>query len=306
MAACKVDHTVQANDWLSKLADKHYSDLSAYPLIVAATNELAAEDPTYAAITNPDLLEIGWKLCIPEAQEGMMAMDDGSMADSMMAETMATTMTETMADGAMMDQDMMGEGSKFLVRLENIGSGEGATPLAPGLWTLHTDSNPLFTAGEGDRGQGLEALAEDGNPSGLVEALPHSGVFNTPVGSDGPGPLLPSGAYEFTIVAHPGENLSFASMYVQSNDLFFAPDGNGIPLFNADGSPFSGDVSAQIGLWDAGVEVNQMPGSGADQAPRQSGANSGADENGVVQPVNDGYAYPAVTELIRATITAMP
>ena len=46
--SCEVDYTVQVNDWLSKLADKYYGDLFAYPAIVAATN--AQTDEAYASI----------------------------------------------------------------------------------------------------------------------------------------------------------------------------------------------------------------------------------------------------------------
>ena len=135
---------------------------------------------------------------------------------------------------------------------------------------------------EPDRGAGLEALAEDGNPAELAANLPrNSGVFTTPVGADGPGPLTPGNAYEFTFVARPGDRLSFATMYVQSNDLFLAPGDTGIALFTDDRQPISGDITDQIGLWDAGTEVNEQPGVGANQAPRQAAANTGVDEGGV-------------------------
>jgi hypothetical protein len=60
-------YIVQADDWLSKLADKFYGDIFAYPTIVEATNAKAKEDSSFATITNPDLIEIGQKLWIPEA-----------------------------------------------------------------------------------------------------------------------------------------------------------------------------------------------------------------------------------------------
>ncbi|HXV99254.1 MAG TPA: LysM peptidoglycan-binding domain-containing protein, partial [Anaerolineae bacterium] len=60
-------YIVQADDWLSKLADKFYGDIFAYPTIVEATNAKAQEDSSFATITNPDLIEIGQKLWIPEA-----------------------------------------------------------------------------------------------------------------------------------------------------------------------------------------------------------------------------------------------
>ena len=191
-----------------------------------------------------------------------------------------------------------------------VGSRSGAPViLAPGVWAVHTEDAPLFTAGQLDRGQGLEALSEDGDPSGLATPLNSkvgvisSGVFNTPVGAAGPGPVLPGASYEFHFRAFPGSNLSFATMFVQSNDLFYAPDEMGIAVFNAFGGAISGDITSQVMLWDAGTEVNQQPGVGPDQAPRQAGANTGADENGNVQIVNDGYSYPSISEAIRVSIT---
>ena len=190
--------------------------------------------------------------------------------------------------------------AQFTVRIENLG-----TVLAPGAWVAQRGGTPFFTDGQPDRGAGLEALAEDGNPAELAASLhPNSGVFTTPVGADGAGPLTPDNAYEFTFVARPGDRLSFATMYVQSNDLFLAPGDIGIALFADDGLPISGDITDQIGLWDAGTEVNEEPGVGANQAPRQAGANTGADEGGTVRLVDDGFTYPAVTDIVRITVTS--
>ena len=76
----------------------------------------------------------------------------------------------------------------------------------------------------------------------------------------------------------------------------------GIDLFSMDGEPISGEITAQLALWDAGTEVNQEPGIGSDQAPRQAGPDTGADEMGVVQLVEDMYSYPE--GVIRIIITA--
>jgi hypothetical protein len=184
--------------------------------------------------------------------------------------------------------------------------------LAPGAWAVHTEDAPLFTSGQPDSGEGLEALAEDGDPSGLEAALGSkvgvvsSGIFNTPAGAGGPGPVVPGASYEFQFSAFPGSKLSFATMFVQSNDLFYAPDEMGIALFGAYGNAVSGDVTSEVMLWDAGTEVNQRPGVGPDQPPRQAGANTGADENGAVGLVSDGYTYPDVSESIRVTISVLP
>jgi|GEM_PF-1779446 len=64
---CAEIYTVQADDWLSKIADKVLGDLLAYPAIVSATNQQHVADASFAEIVNPDLIEAGWKLCIPPA-----------------------------------------------------------------------------------------------------------------------------------------------------------------------------------------------------------------------------------------------
>ena len=77
---CAEAYTVQADDWLSKIADKYLGDVMAYPAIVEATNQKNAVDDTFANITNPDLIEIGWKLCVPDAetaQDQLTAEADG-------------------------------------------------------------------------------------------------------------------------------------------------------------------------------------------------------------------------------------
>lgn len=64
--ACEEDYVVQASDTLSKLADKYFGDVMAYWAIFDATN--AAGDD-YAKIENENSIEIGWKLCVPSAED---------------------------------------------------------------------------------------------------------------------------------------------------------------------------------------------------------------------------------------------
>ncbi len=185
--------------------------------------------------------------------------------------------------------------------------------LSPGVFVVHNadQAAPIFKTGEKDRGQGLEAQAEDGNPTTLGESLSklgfkQTGIFNTPVGADKPGALKPGQAFEFSFTAAPGDYLSYAQMFGQTNDLFFGTDENGIALFSAKGTPIAGTFTGAIHIWDAGTEVNQEPFVGADQAPRQAAPNTGAAENGVVQPiyaVEDGFTYPSVESSLKLTIT---
>ena len=208
----------------------------------------------------------------------------------------------------------------FRVRIQNISADNDLPTLfAPGVWVLHSEAGPLFASGEKDRGEGLEALAEDGEPTKLAAALRaqglHAGIFNTPVCADTPGPL-PSrdtvefgNTYEFEVVASPeAPYLSFATMLVHSNDLFLAPPEKGIALFNVNGAAIGvQEVTAELLLWDAGTEANEEPGVGTNQAPRQPAANTGpADEMATVRPVDDGFSYPSVADLVRVYIVQVP
>jgi len=211
------------------------------------------------------------------------------------------------------------ESTKFTVRVENISSPEGMTAsngqkfpfaLSPGLFVLSEKNAAIFTEGKPARKNGLEMQAEDGDPSGLVAsfvAMHHSsnlhGVFNTPVGAMAAGPIRPGDSYEFTVAAAPGMKLFMTQMFGQSNDWFYAPDANGIALFDAKGIPISGDITDQFYLWDAGTEKDEEIGIGPNQGPRQKGPNTGEDEHGVVHRVKDERWAGKNSHFFRITIT---
>ena len=207
--------------------------------------------------------------------------------------------------------------TKFAVRIENITKPDAFTAsngvkwslgFSPGVAVVHTDKGPIFAAGKKDRGKGLEAQSEEGDPGMLAKSLKGAKgiksvtVFNTPVGAKGPGPITPGAAYEITISALPGDKLSMTLMMGQSNDWFYAPAESGIELFKY-GKAISGDISSQLMLWDAGTEVDQEPGIGSDQGPRQKAPNTGKAENGVVRKIDDGKTYSNTSSVMRVTIT---
>jgi hypothetical protein len=89
-------------------------------------------------------------------------------------------------------------------------------------------------------------------------------------GSLGPGPIAPpSGKYTFAITARPGDHLSLATVFVQSNDCFFAVQDQ--PLFDIAGKPISGDFTHVVHLYVAGTEVDEPIGYGRGQPPGQAG-----------------------------------
>ena len=172
---------------------------------------------------------------------------------------------EEMADEEMSDEEMSDEEM----------SDDMAEEMAPVTFTIHVE-----------------------NISGDVGPIRRVGVFNTPDGADAPGPLVPGSSYSSTVAAAPGERLSFASMFVQSNDWFVAPGAEGIALYDDAGDPISGDISDQLFVYDGGTEVDQVPGEGADQAPRQAGPDTGdVDPDNTVRLVEgrDAAAYVSVS-----------
>ncbi|CAE7895793.1 nuoH [Symbiodinium sp. KB8] len=165
------------------------------------------------------------------------------------------------------------------------------TPFAPGLaYVFPSDeTDPLFTQGEAVVAEsGLESLAEDGSPATAISYLMDLGY--AAVAADQMAPVHPGETMTFTITATPGEKFGFATMFIQSNDWFVSLNNGGVELFNEDGSPKSGfDYTMQAYLFDAGTEEDETIGSGANQAPRQSGANTG--------PADDDTSIRRVAEI---------
>jgi hypothetical protein len=202
------------------------------------------------------------------------------------------------------------EEASFMVTIEVLPG--SVTPIAPLAFAVHSGDNPLFTPNTADRINGLEALAEDGDPSTVgtslvgLDSVMTSGTVTIPDGGSSPSPAVPGDSFSFSFTAEEGNRLSFATMYGQSNDLFFGPGGSGLALFT-NGTPLSGDITDMIMLYDAGTEVNEEPGVGPNQAPRQPAPNTGPDEGGTVRLISDvmdGFTYPAVADTIKVTITA--
>lgn len=163
------------------------------------------------------------------------------------------------------------------------------TPLSPGVAYAFPDDgpDPLFTQGEpATEASGLETLAEDGDTAAMASFFEAQGLAYAV--SSG-GPATPGGVLEFEIEAVPGDNLGFATMFVQSNDWFLAFNNDGVPLFDDQGNPRSGVAdSVQAYLWDAGTEADEPVGFGTYQVLRQTDVDEGpADPDPSVRRVSE-------------------
>lgn len=198
---------------------------------------------------------------------------------------------------ALMDGDQAG-GEALIAALTGITHVAGA-----GFAGVALETDKLFAVGEQDRGQGLEALAEDGNPLPLLDG---DGFADSVVFADQEGggyePLLPGTVTRFEVTAAQDERLFLATMLAQTNDLFFATPPEGILLFEG-GAAFEGELASSLVLYDAGTELNQPPGLGPDQAPRQAEPNTGAvDEVMEIREPDDGYSYPGASAVLSVTV----
>lgn len=204
----------------------------------------------------------------------------------------------------------------FRVRVSNVSTGVKVStpkgpkpiPLSPGPFAVFTGENPAFTPGT-DADEAIENLAEDGFPKRLHKKLKGSpnvtlsGVFKQPKGKK--PALTPGQSATFTITARPGQKLVIATMFVPSNDLFYAP-ASGIKLFR-NGRPVSGDVTRQLTLWDAGTEQNQ-PFFGPATKPVQPRPDFGPVEDEPIRrfsAISDSEAAPPQAEVIKVSITPL-
>ncbi len=197
----------------------------------------------------------------------------------------------------------------FSVTVENVSQPNtissdramGTVPLSPGVYAVYSGSNPMFTAGQ---------AADEGTESTLVEmvaGVSGSGVFQSPGGPDAGPAILAGESATFTITALPGDRLQIETMFVQSNDWFYAFGSGGLQLF--DGSdPVSGDVTSDLVLYDAGTEEDTAPGTGDFQKPVQdpTATNIGPSESVSIQTAaarHPNFTIPATSSVIRVTVT---
>lgn len=179
--------------------------------------------------------------------------------------------------------------AEFRVTIENISATSTMpTTISAGVWVeQELGTMPIFSIDMADRGEGLVALAEDGDPTELAMSVQdadgwvQSGTWDTAIA---PGEMV-----EFTLTADPGSGaglanrLGFMAGVGAGNDVFLGTGPNGVALFTNGGLPMDEhDISDVLALWDVGSEYNQAPGQGFDQQQTQAAADTGMVETGTV------------------------
>lgn len=208
-------------------------------------------------------------------------------------------------------------------RLENVShagdlhasNGDHDIKMAPGLVVVHDPGFSLFTEGQAVALAGLEALSEDGNPTELkatLDATDGVSAVNFIAAVDDvtyeAAPILPGDVGTLRLVVAAGQEVTFASMFGESNDVLIS--GQGGAALDATGALVTEDFTSKLALYDMGTEVNQEPGVGADQAPRQAAPNTGTSEDNPVTRIDgtdgSGFGYPAVAAFARLTASIVP
>lgn len=201
-----VEYIVQADDWLSKLADKFYGDIFAYPVIVKGTNAMAADDASFTIIDNPDLIEIGQKLWIPNLALGEEAMMAGKAGTETLAEEVDASLP---ASYALPGESVFPEGVAY-------------NPVSGKFYVGSTGDGTLY---EGDVAGGEVNVFSEGGADGRTTAIGMKvdGNGNLWVAGGGTGQMFVYNTADGSQVA------SYTTPEVEQtfiNDVTIAPDGS--------------------------------------------------------------------------------
>ena len=174
--------------------------------------------------------------------------------------------------------------------------------LAPGIAVVHADDFEVFAVGA-SASTALEAIAEDGDPTALqaelatVDAVTQVVVLSSLDDVDySEAPLHPGESDSEVLTVWSDQRITFLQMFGASNDTFVAGS------FSAfDGQEIAvGEVLGALALYDAGTEVNEDLGLGANQPANQTEPGQGEAEGGVIAEVVSGV--PALASFLRVEI----
>lgn len=166
------------------------------------------------------------------------------------------------------------------------------TNLSPVLVIVYSDAtNPIFTLGQKDKGQGLKELAQKGDYGKLKESLENLQSVKK-VYVLGSATIAPGEKVESKFESAEGYKVAYVTMFASSNDWFYA---NSEEI----SSKATGDLTSKTLLYDSGTGVNQYPGAGNAQA--LFGGTPSAEDK-VIEKVGNTYPVPEVKDIIKISI----
>ncbi len=202
-------------------------------------------------------------------------------------------------------------------------NGAADAVLAPGVIVVHDGQTRLFEEGQ-LAGEGMERVAEDGDPAVLVAELQgRDGVVSIDYLSavdDATYEAAPmySGELGYEVIDAPqGAVVEVVFMFAQSNDIFGATIAP-IAVADLEAAPASGplggegelDLTPRLAWFDAGTEANEEPGVGGDQAPRQVGPDVGTSTSDPIARIDGqdaaGWTMPPLADVARLSVSREP
>ncbi len=169
----------------------------------------------------------------------------------------------------------------YEVTIENLtvdNGGGAAQVFSPPVLATHHPVVRMFRVGT-EASAELEAIAEDGDNSGMLALLDGAGRVHESFAAAGPIPPGQSATYTIATVSN-ARRLSLVFMLVNTNDGFAGLDRAILPV--------GGETTFMLNAYDAGTEVNteleaHIPG------PCCGTPGAGDDEHGVI------HAHPGIT-----------
>ncbi len=195
---------------------------------------------------------------------------------------------------------------KLSISVENLAPQNGSS-VAPVWFGFHNGQFKTFEVGQ-SASAGVEQLAEDGAPTGVIAEFAAAGqgtVQGAIRGSFGNGgPFNPNEIARTTVTVDPNaatsQYFSYASMILPSNDQFIAnADPKDVRVFSRDGRFIGAEFTVNASeAWDAGTEVNdEIPANTAFFG--QAAPNTGVSENGVIRQ-SPGFNRPGSGGILDA------
>lgn len=229
--------------------------------------------------------------CKDDCDDDMNPVTDNSRMFRVQVENVSTT--TTLEPGAMPDRSV---------------------PLSHGVWAVY-NAGSLFTVDQ-QSDEGTSRIAEDGvttvktNELNMGVTISSNGEFVAPGGPDNGAAIFMGESSTFTFEAKPGDKLQIQSMFVQSNDWFYAFRNGGLPLFLGS-TPVSGNVTSELLLYDAGTEADELPGMGSTQKPDQApldiniGPADSVNKVTVATQRHSSFIIPPTSGVIKITVTPL-
>jgi hypothetical protein len=175
----------------------------------------------------------------------------------------------------------------YALTVSNLSSNQ---PLSPLAIAIHGENYTAWSVGE-EPSVGLEKLAESGDGSDFLAEASDSGAYTT---ESGAGLILPgeSETIDLESISSDDLKLTFASMFVNTNDAFIGKQG--LDLASLD---VGDQMTVLIPVYDAGTEANsELSGTIPGPADGGEGFNATRDDVNVVSrhpgvvTNEDGYA----------------